>query len=135
MNHPTERRPGRRPALLEELMAQYEVFRNGKPLAIGIHKALMEVQPDLDKQALRLAMKAHTQSTRYLKGIVEGAPRFDLAGQPAGTVTAEQRDQAVAVLKERQRKAAERRRAEEQAEQDRQREEKLRQLADKFNQR
>lgn len=132
MTTPTERRASRRNPLLDQLMASYPVFRDGKPLAIGIHKALMEAQPELDKNALRLAMKAHTQSTRYLKGIVEGATRFDLAGNPDGNVTPEQQEQAVTTLKERFRKAAERRREEEEA---KKRQEKLLQLTEKFNSR
>lgn len=129
MNQPAQR-PRFRNALLEQLMEQYPVFREGKPLAIGIHKALLAVQPELEKNALRKAMLAHTQSTRYLKGIVEGAERFDLAGNPDGNVTAEQQTQAVATLKDRIRKAAERRKAEEDA---KRRQEKLTQLAEKFN--
>jgi ProP effector len=125
-----ERRPGRRNALLDQLMERYPVFREGRPLAIGIHKSLLEAQPDLDKNALRQAMKAHTQSTRYLKGIVEGADRLDLAGNPDGKVTAEQQEQAVTMLKDRIRKATERRKAEEEA---KQRQEKLQKLAEKFN--
>lgn len=123
-------RAGRRNALLNQLMEQYPVFRDGKPLAIGIHKALLEAQPDLEKNAVRIAMRQHTQSTRYLKGVVEGAPRLDLAGNPDGTVTAEQQAQAVATLKERIQKANERRKAEEEA---KRRTEKLQKLADKFN--
>lgn len=139
MNTPSQPRPPRRNALLDQFVERYPVFKEGKPLAIGIHKALLEEQPDLDKAALRTAMKVHTQSTKYLKGIVEGAQRFDLAGNPAGTVTAEQQEQAVTTLKERIKKVKERQKAEEAArkaeEEARQRQEKLNQLAEKFNSR
>jgi ProP effector len=135
----SERPSGRRNALLDQLLEQYPVFREGKPLAIGIHKVLLAQQPDLDKAALRKAMLLQTQSTRYLKGIVEGATRYDLAGNPDGVVTAEQQEQAVATLRERIRKATERRKAEEAAqkaaEEARMRQEKLAKLADKFNSR
>ena len=130
MTDTPKRPPGRRNALLDQLMQGYAVFRDYKPLAIGIHKALLTQQPELDKAALRTAMKTHTQSTRYLKVIVEGSARYDLAGNPDGSVTAEQQDVAVTVLKDRLKKAAERRKAEEEA---RQRQEKLAKLAEKFN--
>lgn len=139
MTQDTGRPAPRRNALLEQLMERYPVFRDGKPLALGIHKAVLAEQPDLDKDAVRKAMRFHVQSTRYLKGIVEGAPRFDLAGTPEGAVTAEQQAQAVTLLKDRVRKASERRKSEEQARKAeavaRERQEKLNKLAEKFNHR
>lgn len=82
MTAPPKQRASRRNALLEQLMQLYPVFREVKPLAIGIHKA-----------------------------IVEDAARFDLTGAVAGMVTAEQQEKAVTTLKNRIRQANERRRA------------------------
>jgi len=130
MTLPTEKPSGRRNSLLDQLMQQYPVFSEVKPLAIGIHKTLLVQQPDLEKAALRAAMKAHTHSTRYLKGIVEGANRYDLEGNSDGNITAEQQDQATAILKDRIRKATERRKEEEEA---RKHQETLLKLAEKFN--
>lgn len=123
---------GRQNELLDRLRKDFAVFRDYQPLAIGIHKTLMERQPDLDKVQVRNAMRLHTGTTRYLKSLVEGAPRFDLDGAPAGVVTAEQQTQATASLRERFKKAAERRKAEQEAQQ---RQEKLEQLAQKFSNR
>ena len=117
-------------ALIERLYAEVPVFRDYQPLAIGIHKSLMERFPDLDKGQVRTAMHFHTGTMRYLKAIVEGAPRFDLDGNASGAVTAEQQDQAAATLRERFKRGAERRRAEQEAQQ---RQEKLLKLAEKFN--
>jgi ProP effector len=82
-------------------------------------------------------MHFHTGTTRYLKALVEGAPRLDLDGNASGVVTAEQQAVAVATLRERLKKGAERRKAEQarsKAEEEaRQRQEKLEQLAQKFN--
>ncbi|MEW6678256.1 MAG: ProQ/FinO family protein [Pseudomonadota bacterium] len=125
-------RPQRRNALLERLQAEFAVFRDYKPLAIGIHKQLMERLPDLDKNKMRVALHSHTASTRYLKALTEGAPRLDLDGQPAGEVTAEQQSVAVQTLRDRLKKAAERRKEEEEAAK---RQVKLQQLADKFSKR
>lgn len=132
-------KPVRRNALLERLQAEFAVFRDCLPLAIGIHKQLLERMPDLDKNKVRIAMHSHTASTRYLKALTEGAPRFDLDGQAAGEVTAEQQTVAVQTLRERLKKAAERRKAEEaeakRQEEDAKRQAKLQQLAEKFGKR
>ena len=129
MPQPT-RKPAHRNAMLDRLRAEFSVFRDYRPLAIGIHKMLMERLSDLDKGEVRKALHYHTGANRYLKALEEGAPRFDLDGNPSGVVTAEQQTQAVDTLRDRLRQAAERRKAEEEA---RQRQEKLQQLAEKFN--
>lgn len=121
----------RRNELLDRLCAEFPVFRDYLPLAIGIHKTLMERFPDLDKGQVRTAMQFHTGTTRYLKAIVDGTPRFDLDGNASGTVTAEQHTQAVVTLRDRFKKVAERRKAEQEAQQ----QEKLQKLAEKFNSR
>lgn len=127
-------------ALAERLRLTFAVFRDAAPLAIGIHKAIRERLPDVDAGQLRMTMKRHTSSTRYLKALATGETRLDLDGQPAGSVTAEQREQAAEQLRERFKRNAERRR-EEQREEQRQREqeqrqrehqEKLLKLADRF---
>ena len=139
----TETKSSRRNALLETLSATYPVFRDCQPLALGIHKTVKEKMPELEAAPLRVAMRIHTASTRYLKALAIGAQRFDLDGNPAGEITAEQRDVASEALKERFKKAGERRKIDEQAKKDALREqeaeakrhEKLSQLAAKFNSR
>jgi ProP effector len=108
---------------------------------LGIHKAIIDRMPDVDTAQLRLAMRLHTSSTRYLKAQLATSERFDLDGKPAGEVTAEQREVASTTLRERFKKVADRRKAEEQAlkaarqqeEAQQKREEKLAQLAARFN--
>jgi ProP effector len=116
--------------MLARLCKEFAVFREHRPLALGIHKVLLERIPDLDKKQVRFAMQQHTVTTRYLKAIIADAPRFDLDGNPSGVVTREQQTQAAETLRERFRKAAERRKAELEAQQH---QEKLQQLANKFN--
>ena len=134
MSQPAPSQPAKKPphrnALLERLHAEFVVFREFRPLAIGIHKALMERMPDLDKNHVRTAMHNHTATTRYLKALVEGAPRFDLDGNPAGEVTAEQQQQAVQTLRDRIKKTTEKRK---EAEETAKRQAKLQELAAKFN--
>lgn len=138
MTAPEPRQP-RRNALLDRLCAEFAVFRDCQPLAVGIHKAIREKLPDVERAQLSTAMKLHTASTRYLKALAQGAVRLDLDAKPAGEVTAEQREQAATALRERFKKVAERRRVEQEAEKARQQAEKTQQnllkLAAKFNSR
>lgn len=132
-------KPARGNALLAQLQAEFPVFRDCKPLAIGIHKQLMERKPELDKNKVRVALHGHTASSRYLKAMVEGAPRLDLDGQPAGEVTAEQQEVAVKTLRDRIKLVRERQKAEEAQrkaeEETAMRQAKLEQLAEKFGKR
>jgi ProP effector len=138
----TEAKPKRpRNELLDNLITTYAVFRECKPLAIGIHKAISEKTPDIDRGQLRSAMKIHTAATRYLKALASAEVRYDLDGNAAGEVTAEQREQAATTLKERFKRDADRRKAEvaekkkaaEELEKAAQRQESLLKLAAKFN--
>lgn len=79
-------------------------------------------------------MRMHTASARYLKALTNGETRFDLDGNAAGPVTAEQKQQALNTLRERFRKGAEQHKARLLAQQQEQkRQEKLVKLAEKFN--
>ncbi|GAB1393598.1 hypothetical protein MASR1M60_17610 [Rhodocyclaceae bacterium] len=137
--NPSPRRPGN--LVLDQLSATFPVFANAQPLAIGIHKTIKERLPEIDAAKLRFALKLHTASTRYLKALANSDNRFDLDGNPAGDITAEQKQQALDGLKERFRKAAERKRAEQQQKEEQERQAKqqarqqvkLQQLAEKFN--
>lgn len=127
---PIARRPPH--PVLETLINTFPVFRDGQPLAIGIHKAIKVRLPDINEGSLRIALKGYTASTKYLKAIANGKQRFDLDGNPGGEITTEQRQQAMETIKERFRKAAERKKVEQEA---KERQEKLQKLAEKFNQR
>lgn len=137
------RSPRSRNATLESLTSRFKAFKDCLPLAIGIHKAIHERQPDVDPGQLRTALRIHTASTRYLKALSQATQRFDLDGLPAGDVTAEQRKQASDTLLDRFRKKAEqhkeetqaKKQAQEQERLERQRQENLFKLARKFNSR
>lgn len=121
-------------AVLISLRSTFPVFQECRPLAIGIHKAVLERIPGINPQQLRLAMRMHTASARYLKALTNSETRFDLDGNVAGTVTAEQKEQALNTLRERFRKGAEQHKARLLAQQqERLRQEKLIRLAEKFN--
>lgn len=120
-------------ALLKDLQARFDVFRNFSPLAIGIDKQVFAQLPDVSKKSLRLAMRSHTISTRYLKEMEKGTVRLNLDGTPAGEVTDENRQHAADQLRERFKKQAEQRKAAEAAARaEERRTEKLNQLTEKF---
>jgi ProP effector len=127
-------------ALLAYLQATYPVFREGRPLALGIHKQVLLRHPDMDREVLRQAMKRYTGATRYLKALATRIERYNLEGEVSGEVTAEQRDIASAALRERLRKQKERQVAEKRAATDaaraaeaqRQKQEKLEALVERF---
>ena len=124
-------------ALLKQLEQQFEVFRKGAPLAIGIDKAIIARIPDIDRKQLRIALSIHTHSTRYLKAMEKAQTRFDLDGNPSGDIVEAHRTLAADTLKARQKKSAEQRkereRAAQEAREQQKREEKLRQLTEKFS--
>jgi ProP effector len=124
----SSRRP--RNTALDILNTAFPVFRECRPLAIGIHKAIRDRLPEMNPGQLRFALQTHTGSTRYLKAVSQGDIRFDLDGEAAGSVTPEQQKQALDTLKERFRKQAAQRKAE-LAVQEHQK--NLQNLAEKFN--
>ncbi|MDD2883826.1 MAG: ProQ/FINO family protein [Dechloromonas sp.] len=120
-------------SLLKDLQTRYAVFRDFSPLAIGIDKQVFAALPDLSKKSIRLAMRSHTISTRYLKEMEKGAQRLNLDGSPAGEVTDENRQHASELLRERFKKQAEQRKAQEAAAKAEERRlQKLQELADRF---
>lgn len=128
-------------ALLKDLHSRFEIFRNHSPLAIGIDKQILAILPELEKKALRMAMRSHTISTRYLKEMEKATVRLNLDATPAGEVTDENRTHAAEQLRERFKKQADQRKATEEANKaaeaaakaEQRRLEKLSQLADKFS--
>ncbi len=127
---PSSPRSHAKPNPLEKLNQQFAVFREGRPLAIGIHKAIAERLPDMNASQVRFALKVHTGSTRYLKAVSQGEIRFNLDGEAAGPVTPEQQQQALDTLKDRFRKQAAQRKAELAAHEH---QKNLQKLAEKFN--
>jgi len=127
-------------ALLKKLQADFAVFRDCQPLAIGIDKQLQARVPDLERKTLRVALGIHTNSMRYLKVMEKATVRFDLDGNTADEVTDAHRAHALEAIRERLKKEADKRRAErdaaaaerEAAAAERQRSEKLGQLVAKF---
>lgn len=116
------------------------MFRESKPLAIGIDKQLLARVPGIDRKALRIALGMHTHSTRYLKSTAKAGTRFDLDGNAAEELSDAHRQHAAEMLRERVKKDADRRKAQQELEiserkreaEERQRTEKLGQLVARF---
>lgn len=127
--------------LLAKLQEVSPTFREVRPLALRIDKAIAARFPDVDRKVIRGAMRQHTASTRYLKAMEKATERFDLDGKGDGEVTAEQREHAKQTLKERFAEVAKRKKAaleQEKAqraaeEAERRKAEKLQQLLGKFS--
>jgi len=123
-------------AMLKQLQERFAVFRDCQPLAIGIDKQVLAAVPDLDRKTLRVALRMHVGSLRYLKAMQQATQRFDLEGNPVAEVSDEHRAHAAETLKERFRKEAEQKRAKAAAEREAEAAErhaqKLNQLAAKF---
>ena len=119
--------------LLKSLQERFVVFREFRPLAIGLDKLIRAEMPEIAVKSLRQALAFHTKSTPYLKAMASATVRYNLDGSEADAVTDEHRAHATMLLKERFKKQAEKRKAElaEQKEAER-RAEKLLALAEKF---
>jgi len=88
-------------ALLELLQARWpQAFVTQpaavRPLATGLHRTVIaqlpEYTPRLIRYVITLWRRRHARA--YLQALAAGGPRYDLEGQPRGTVTAEEQQQA-----------------------------------------
>ena len=93
-------------ALLAELYPN--CFRQPRqPLNIGIHNDVIARHPELRPNLIASALKAYTRSLGYLKTLKAGSARIDLDGNPGGTVTdADEEDAKRKIAKEAGRAAA-----------------------------
>ncbi|MBS1196303.1 MAG: activator of osmoprotectant transporter prop [Proteobacteria bacterium] len=125
--------------MIKGWLENHAVFRDCLPLAIGIDKQLLALYPQTERKILRMALRYHTSSMRYLKAMEKATVRHNLDGSAADEVPDSHREHAAEQMRERLRKEAERRKSQRQAEaaaaEERQRAEKLEQLAAKFSRR
>lgn len=120
-------------ALIKRLQAEFKVFREHQPLAIGIDKQIITRLPDVPKKTLRMALGFHTHSVPYLKAMSNATVRYDLDGNAGEAVPDEHRAHALEELKTRMKKQAEQHKAERAAKAaEEQRSAKLNALAEKF---
>jgi sRNA-binding protein len=77
-----------------------------KPLKIGIHNDIIARHPELRPGVLTSALKTYTRSLGYLETLKAGAARIDLEGDPVGTVTAADEEDAKRKIAKAARRAA-----------------------------
>ncbi len=71
-----------------------------RPLKLGIHADILHRWPEVDPVLLRRVLANHTRRDGYLLALIHGRGdrRYDLDGQPVGTVTPEERAEAARLL-------------------------------------
>jgi ProP effector len=69
-----------------------------RPLKVGVAADIHAALPELSHRVLSRALAAYTKRLMYLQALKAGAPRVDLAGNPAGEVTASAAGYATVVL-------------------------------------
>jgi sRNA-binding protein len=74
------------------------------PLAIGIHRQLFEAVPELSHTKIRNTLFDYTNGPLYYRALKPGAPRLNLDGTVAGTVS--ERDAWDAVVRVRKMRKA-----------------------------
>jgi len=77
-----------------------------QPLKIGIHKGIIARHPELRPSVLASALATYTRSLSYLETLKAGAARIDLEGNPVGTVTAAEEEDAKRKIAKAGRRAA-----------------------------
>ena len=79
---------------------ELEKCRPHRPLKVGIAADLQARCLALEWRVLRVALAAYTGRVMYLRGLVTGAARIDLDGNPAGEVSAKDTEYATVKLAE-----------------------------------
>jgi sRNA-binding protein len=80
--------------IAEHVYNKFEVFRQFRPLALGIHEHLIAALPQFDSVLISRVVANHCRKPRYIKSLARGGKRFDLAGKPDGEVKAEEKKAA-----------------------------------------
>ncbi|RQO76087.1 ProQ/FINO family protein [Aquitalea sp. FJL05] len=80
--------------IAEHVYSKFEVFRQFRPLALGIHESLIAALPQFEPTLISRVVANHCRKPRYVKSLARGGKRFDLAGKPTGEVTAEEKKAA-----------------------------------------
>jgi ProP effector len=73
-----------------------------RPLKVGIAADILARCPELEPRVLNATLGHFTRRAMYLQGMVAGAARIDLDGNPCGGVSAEAAEHAAAKLASRE---------------------------------
>ena len=88
--------------LHKRLTKEYSLWRQYKPLAIGIHEIMLDKhEEEFSKRVVMMALLNHVKSTKYLKNLVKTNSRYNFYNAGVtGEVTSEQKEIAKKMLKE-----------------------------------
>ena len=91
--------------MIEVLAERFPVFERRQweahwPLKIGAHEDIWQQWPDVDRKALSAALGMYCRRRMYLLACIAGGDRFDVNGDPCGSVTADEIDIAKKKLAE-----------------------------------
>ena len=75
-----------------------EKYRPHRPLKIGIAADIRARCPTITRRTLAIALSIYARRVMYLQGLVTGAARVDLDGNPVGEVTAGEAEHAATRL-------------------------------------
>lgn len=82
----------------QHIYGRYNIFRQYKPLAIGIEEKLCQDMSQYDPQIIRRVLANHCRRLRYLNALAKGGRRFDLNGRPKGEISPEEQQAAQTFL-------------------------------------
>ncbi|MBV8049173.1 MAG: ProQ/FINO family protein [Paludibacterium sp.] len=77
--------------IAEHVYSKFDVFRQFRPLALGIHESLIAALPQFDPVLIARVVANHCRKPRYIKSVARGGKRFDLNGKPSGEVKPEEK--------------------------------------------
>ncbi|AXE30924.1 ProQ/FINO family protein [Chromobacterium phragmitis] len=93
--------------IADHIYGKFDVFRQFRPLALGIHESLIASLSQFDPNLISRVVANHCRKPRYLKSLARGGKRFDLAGKPQGEVSAEEKRAAELQMQPKNATAAE----------------------------
>lgn len=76
--------------IAQHVYSKFEVFRQFRPLALGIHEHLIAALPQFDPTLVSRTVANHCRKPRYIKALARGGHRFDLQCKHAGHVSPEE---------------------------------------------
>ncbi|MDF0605593.1 ProQ/FinO family protein [Neisseriaceae bacterium TC5R-5] len=84
--------------IADHVYSKFEVFRQFRPLALGIHESLITTLPQFEATLISRVVANHCRKPRYIKSLARGGKRFDLTNKPAGEVSPEEKKAAELAL-------------------------------------
>ena len=77
--------------IAEYIYTHYAVFKQFKPLAIGIHETLETVLKQHEPRLIHRVLSNHCRKPRYMKSVANGSKRFSLDNKPVSDLTPEEK--------------------------------------------